>query len=87
MPGSIRLHTAAPLHAGADLGATPGQAHYLASVMRCAVGERIRLFNGSDGEWEARIRVLRRDRASLVAERQVRASRPPNRICGWCSRC
>jgi 16S rRNA (uracil1498-N3)-methyltransferase len=32
----------------------------------------LRLFNGRDGEWEARIRVLRRDRASLVAERQMR---------------
>lgn len=72
MSGSIRLHVAAPLHAGAEIAATPGQAHYLATVMRRAVGETVLLFNGADGEWEARILGLRRDRARLSAERQVR---------------
>src|ERR1700722_13334569 len=72
MSGSIRLHVAAPLHAGADLAATPAQAHYLATVMRRTVGETVRLFNGRDGEWEARIRTLGRDRATLEAERQLR---------------
>jgi 16S rRNA (uracil1498-N3)-methyltransferase len=76
MPGSIRLYLPAPLHAGAELTTTPAQAHYLANVMRCAVGETLRLFNGRDGEWEARIRSLRRDRALLVAERQVRPQAP-----------
>ena len=29
------------------------KAHYLLNVMRCAVGDRIAIFNGEDGEWEA----------------------------------
>jgi 16S rRNA (uracil1498-N3)-methyltransferase len=65
-----------PLHAGAELTTTVAQAHYLANVMRCAVGETVRAFNGSDGEWEARIRTLRRDRVLLQAERQVRPQAP-----------
>lgn len=46
----------------------PGQVHYLAHVMRRAVGDEVSVFNGSDGEWRARIATLRRDRAVLVAE-------------------
>lgn len=29
------------------------KAHYLLNVMRCAVGDRIAILNGEDGEWEA----------------------------------
>jgi 16S rRNA (uracil1498-N3)-methyltransferase len=72
MPGSIRLFLPAPLHEGAELAASPGQAHYLVHVMRRAVGDSVHVFNGADGEWEARIVALRRDRATLSAERQVR---------------
>jgi len=72
MSGSIRLYVESALAAGAELEATAGQAHYLATVMRSAVGETVRVFNGRDGEWEARIRALRRDRARLVVERQLR---------------
>jgi len=76
MPGSIRLFLPTPLYEGAELSATPAQVHYLAHVMRCAIGETVRLFNGTDGEWEARILTLRRDRALLQAERQVRRQQP-----------
>jgi len=76
MSGSIRLYVPVPLHEGADVAATPGQAHYLATVMRRAVGETLRVFNGTDGEWEVRIRALRRDRATLGAERQLRPQAP-----------
>lgn len=72
MSGSIRLHVATPLTAGAELAVTPAQAHYLATVMRRAVGETVRLFNGADGEWQARILALQRDRGRLGVERQLR---------------
>ena len=72
MTGSIRLRVTSPLDEGAELDATPGQAHYLGTVMRRAAGETLRLFNGCDGEWQARIIALRRDRARLAVERQLR---------------
>jgi 16S rRNA (uracil1498-N3)-methyltransferase len=72
MSGSIRLFVPAPLFADAEVTATQAQAHYLATVMRRAIGETVLLFNGADGEWEARIMTLRRDRALLRSERQVR---------------
>ena len=72
MSGSIRLFVSAPLFAGAEIPALPGQVHYLAHVMRCAVGDEVSVFNGADGEWRARIGLLRRERAILVAEALLR---------------
>jgi 16S rRNA (uracil1498-N3)-methyltransferase len=69
MPGSIRLFVTSPLAAGAEVAATAAQAHYLGTVMRRAVGDTINLFNGTDGEWAARLLTIRRGAASLVVDR------------------
>jgi len=71
MSRSIRLFVSAPLATGAEIAATQAQAHYLGAVMRCAVGETVCLFNGSDGEWAARLATLRRGEASLVVDRML----------------
>ena len=71
-----RLHVDGPLAAGAPVGLTPGQAHYLGAVMRRAVGDPVRLFNGRDGEFLARVETLKRDRGVLVAERRLRPQAP-----------
>jgi 16S rRNA (uracil1498-N3)-methyltransferase len=73
MSGSIRLFVTAALTDGAEVAATPPQAHYLAHVMRRAVGDTVTLFNGRDGEWRARIATLRGDRAAFTVERRLRA--------------
>jgi 16S rRNA (uracil1498-N3)-methyltransferase len=72
MSGSIRLFVTPSLAEGAEIAATPAQAHYLAHVMRRAAGTPVVLFNGRDGDWQARIAALRGDRASFVAERRLR---------------
>jgi 16S rRNA (uracil1498-N3)-methyltransferase len=72
MPGSIRLHVPVSLGPAAEVDLAPGQAHYLGVVMRRAAGDTVLLFNGSDGEWLARIMALRRDRARLVVEARTR---------------
>lgn len=71
-----RLFVDAPLAAGAEVGGRTGQAHYLGHVLRRAAGDPVLLFNGQDGEWQARITALRRDPAGFVAERQVRPQQP-----------
>jgi 16S rRNA (uracil1498-N3)-methyltransferase len=63
---SPRLFVTVPLRAGATLSATPAQAHHLGTVLRRAAGDMVRLFNGTDGEWEARIAMLRRDRCEFT---------------------
>ncbi len=76
MARSIRLFVDAPLGPGAEPEIAPGQAHYLAHVMRRGPGDPVRSFNGRDGEWLGRIASLRRDRPSLTIERQLRPQPP-----------
>lgn len=72
-----RLFLDHPLEAGREVPATPQQAHHLGGVLRRAAGDPVLLFNGQDGEWEARIVSLRKDRASLLPERMTRPQPPP----------
>ncbi len=72
MTGSIRLFTTQTLEEGAELAATPEHAHYLGSVMRRGVGDSVLLFNGRDGEFQATISALKRDRAAFEIVRQTR---------------
>jgi 16S rRNA (uracil1498-N3)-methyltransferase len=72
MSGSIRLFVPAALAADATVLATAAQTHYLGSVMRRAVGDGVRLFNGRDGEWTARITTLGRNAAGLAVDSLVR---------------
>lgn len=71
-----RLYVPDALAAGAMIAATPGQAHYLGTVLRFGVNDPVRLFNGRDGEWQARIAELRRDRATLAVGTLVRPQQP-----------
>jgi 16S rRNA (uracil1498-N3)-methyltransferase len=71
-----RIHVAAPLREGAEIAMSSEQAHYLANVLRRATGDGVRLFNGADGEWTARLTVARRDRVTLTVHRQTRSQQP-----------
>ena len=63
--GAIRLFVDAALEAGVPVALTSDQAHYLRNVMRRAPGDRIRLFNGRDGEWEGTVETLGHSRAGI----------------------
>jgi 16S rRNA (uracil1498-N3)-methyltransferase len=49
------------------------QSRYLGTVMRRTAGDRLRLFNGRDGEWQARIVTLGKRGALAEAEALLRA--------------
>ncbi len=68
----VRLYVEADLGPGLTVGATPRQAHYLKHVMRLGPGDALRLFNGRDGEWLARIDGLGRGWGSLSLEKRRR---------------
>ena len=63
--GAIRLFVEDPLESGATLTLAPGQVHYLRNVMRQSPGDRVRLFNGRDGEWEGMIETIASRRAAV----------------------
>ena len=62
-----RLYVEMPLAAGAIIALSPPQSHYLGSVMRRQPGDRVRLFNGSAGEWAARLDSVGKKVVTLVA--------------------
>ncbi len=71
--GKLRLFVEAPLAAGAAVEPTQAQAHYLLHVMRARVGDAVRLFNGSDGEWRAKITQVSRRACVLQCEARIAA--------------
>jgi 16S rRNA (uracil1498-N3)-methyltransferase len=57
---SPRLYVKAQLGEGAHIALDRAQAHYLGTVLRLKSGDRVLVFNGSDGEWSATLAVERR---------------------------
>ncbi len=53
--GGIRLYVDEALGVGQGISLSRDQSHYLFGVMRRAVGDELRLFNGRDGEWSAQV--------------------------------
>ena len=76
MTTTPRLYVPAALATGATIAASPAQAHYLTTVLRRGVNDPVHLFNGQDGEWQARIAEQRRDRLTLAVEPQRRPQQP-----------
>ena len=71
--GKLRLFTEHALAAGASIEPTAAQAHYLLHVMRAKAGDTARLFNGSDGEWRAKIVQVSRRACVLQCEARIAA--------------
>ncbi len=62
---SPRLYVPGDLAAGSTCVLPPAQAHHAARVLRLRAGERVTLFNGDGGEYEAIIARIARDRVAL----------------------
>src|SRR5438128_642038 len=64
-----RLFVDAPLGAGQTVALDRNQGNYLGNVLRLSAGENILVFNGRDGEWQARIAGRKRpDSLELVTQ-------------------
>jgi len=68
----IRLFVEQPLAPGNPVRLTDAQTHYLTAVMRLGVGDAVRLFNGTDGEWRAEVADTARRGATLVCGARTR---------------
>jgi 16S rRNA (uracil1498-N3)-methyltransferase len=69
--GKVRLFVQAALGAGASIEPSPQQAHYLLHVMRAGAGDRLRLFNGTDGEWLCEIVGISRRACQIACIRKI----------------
>jgi 16S rRNA (uracil1498-N3)-methyltransferase len=66
--GKLRLYVEAALAGGGRVEPSEGQTHYLLHVMRAKAGDKVRLFNGRDGEWLAQIADVKKRSCTLVCE-------------------
>jgi len=73
--GKVRLFVEADLGSGLRVAPAEGQAHYLLHVMRAKAGDHVRLFNGRDGEWRARVAEVSKRNCVLECEVQTAAQR------------
>jgi 16S rRNA (uracil1498-N3)-methyltransferase len=72
-----RLFVDKPLAEGRAVPLERDQAHYLANVLRLKPGGDILLFNGRDGEWQARLaRGAKRTMSAEIGERTRAQPRP-----------
>src|SRR5580692_730302 len=69
--GKLRLFVGDALGQGARVEPDDAQAHYLLHVMRAKSGDRVLMFNGSDGEWLARIAEVSKRACVLECEQQT----------------
>lgn len=53
-----------------------GQQHYLRNVMRCEKGDRLRVFNGRDGEWVAEIKDISKKNVLISLLEKTREQTP-----------
>jgi 16S rRNA (uracil1498-N3)-methyltransferase len=77
MGSLVRLHLDQPLAKGQTVPLTEAQANYLVAVMRLPVGAPLLVFNGRDGEWQARLAGAQRRGATLSIGDRTRPPRPP----------
>src|SRR5476651_1729916 len=65
-----RVYLDAPLAAGLAVSFDRGQANYLLNVLRLKDGDALLLFNGRDGEWQARLAGTgKRALSAVIGER------------------
>ncbi|WP_169711705.1 16S rRNA (uracil(1498)-N(3))-methyltransferase [Henriciella litoralis] len=72
MSSVSRLYVASPLAAGDLVNLDDNQSKYLMRVMRLGEGDEVRIFNGTDGEWSAKLVPHSAKKASLEPVRQTR---------------
>jgi len=71
-----RLFVDAPLGAGQSVALERNQSNYLGNVLRLSAGNTILVFNGHDGEWQARITGRKKaDSLEIVSQ-----TRPQDRL-------
>ncbi len=69
----IRLYVKSPLLEKQDISLSDVQSHYLQKVMRLKEGDEILLFNGTHGEWLAKITANLKKSTTLLLVSQTRS--------------
>ena len=73
-----RIYVDTPLAAGLTAPFDRAQANYLLNVLRLKDGDELLLFNGSDGEWQARIAGAGKRALTAIIGERMRQQPPPS---------
>lgn len=74
-----RIYLDAPLAQGQEVSLARDQANHLLNVLRLKRGDEVLLFNGRDGEWQARLAGTgKRALTAVAGERRREQPRPPD---------
>ncbi len=73
-----RLYLNAPFEQNGVIPLEQGQAHYLRNVLRKGSGEQLRVFNGKDGEWLARIDTIGKKGGDIILDDCTRPQAKPS---------
>jgi 16S rRNA (uracil1498-N3)-methyltransferase len=73
MRSGVRVHVGDRLDLGAEIVMNEREAHYLRDVRRLRAGDKVAVFNGTDGEWDATIVNSTRRGATLRVGVQLRS--------------
>lgn len=60
-----------PFVEGSLVSLSEDQVHYVRNVLRLAVGDKLSLFNGRDGEWHGSLETLTKSKGTLVLDCQL----------------
>ncbi len=74
---TIRVYTDQTLSEGLSLSLEGDIHHYLRNVMRSAAGQAVRIFNGQDGEFVARLERIDKRHIETTIENRIREQRNP----------
>lgn len=80
-----RLYISSPLSASAELTLTDAPLHYIRNVMRLPEKSYVHLFNGTDGQWQARIDEYSKKSARLTCTEMMRPQTPEKPLTLMCS--
>ena len=68
----VRLYVPEPEFVqGEQCALSEGQAHYLRNVMRKSTGDKLRVFNGHDGDWLATLAEINKNKALIEFDQQI----------------
>ncbi len=68
----VRLYIPEPDFVQGEICAlSEGQAHYLRNVMRKSAGDKLRVFNGRDGDWLAELEEINKNKAFIKLDHQI----------------
>ncbi|HEU4838108.1 MAG TPA: 16S rRNA (uracil(1498)-N(3))-methyltransferase [Micavibrio sp.] len=74
---TTRVYTDQPLGEGISLSLEGDVHHYLRNVMRVAAGQAVRIFNGRDGEFVARLEKIDKRQIETTLENRIREQKHP----------